>query len=329
MKKVAIVSSGGTISMKVDPKIQAAVPSLSVEELMVMVKGIEDYAKIETYDFSNVPSPFITPEDMMRLSIYVQSLLTREDISGVVITHGTDTLEETAYLLDLTIKSNKPVVITGSMRSSSELGYDGPANLAASIITAISDDAMGLGVLVCFNDELNCASEVVKVSSMSLSAFRTPILGPIGIVDNNQTIIYRSNIRRQFIGTNKVETKVDLIKCAAGMDSGFIDFSISRNVKGIVIEGLGRGNIPPKMVDGVKRAIEKDISVILVSRCFEGRVLDTYGYYGGGKELRNLGMIFGGTLSGQNARIKLMLALSVGDKSEYIRKIFEQGVYNF
>lgn len=327
MKKVAVVFNGGTISMKVDPRVQAAVPSLSGEEIMSMVTGIEKYAEIESHNFSNVPSPHVTPEVMMDLSKYIKDLLNREDIVGVVATHGTDSLEETAYLLDLTINSEKPVVVTGAMRSSSELGYDGPANLSASICTAISDEACGKGVLVCLNDELNCASEVTKANSMSLSAFKTPSFGPVGIVDNNQVIFYRDSLNKQHIDTETIETKVRLIKCVSGMDSSLIDFCINEGDRGIVIEGMGRGNVPPKMVDGIKRAIDKGIVVVLVSRCFEGRVLDTYGYNGGGKELRNLGVVFGDNLPGQKARIKLMLALGKTNDIEKVREIFEKGLY--
>lgn len=328
MKKVAIVFNGGTISMKVDPRVQAAVPSLSGEEIVAMVTGIEKYAYIESYNFSNVPSPFVTPNDMMKLSKYVKDLLDREDIDGVVVTHGTDSLEETAYLLDLTIQSDKPVVVTGAMRSSSELGYDGPSNLSAATCTAISEEARGKGVLVCMNGELNSASEVTKANSMSLSAFKSPGFGPLGIVDNNQVIFYRDNLTRHHIDTDIVESKVSLIKCVSGMDSRFIDFCIDQGDKGIVIEGMGRGNIPPKMVDGIKRALNKGVIVVLVSRCFEGRVLDTYGYTGGGKELRNLGVIFGDNLPGQKARIKLMLALGMTSNKEEIKEIFEKGLYN-
>lgn len=327
MKKVAVVFNGGTISMKIDPKIHAAVPSLSGEEIMSMVTGIEEFAKIESYNFSNVPSPHMSPDDMMELSFYIKKLLDREDIAGVVVTHGTDSLEETAYLLDLTINCNKPIIVTGAMKSSSELGYDGPANLSASICTAISEESKNFGVLVCLNGELNCANEVVKANSMSLNAFRTPGFGPIGIVDNNEILFYRNRVEKQYIDTNKVESHVDLIKCASGMDSSFLDFSIDRGAKGIVIEAMGRGNIPPLMVDGVKRALDKNIPVVLVSRCFEGRVLDTYGYHGGGKELKNMGVIFGDTLSGQKARVKLMLALGKTNDLNYIKDLFEEGHY--
>lgn len=328
MKKVAVVFNGGTISMKVDPRIQAAVPSLSGEEIMSMVTGIENYAEIESHNFSNVPSPHVTPDTMMSLSKYVKDLLERDDITGVVVTHGTDSLEETAYLLDLTIKNEKPVIVTGAMRSSSELGYDGPANLSASICTAISEEAKGKGVLVCLNDELNCASEVTKANSMSLSAFRSPAFGPVGIVDNNKVIFYRDTLNKEHIIGEKIENNVQLIKCVSGMDSKFIDFSIETGCKGIVIEAMGRGNIPPMMVDGVKRAIDKGVIVVVVSRCFEGRVLDTYGYTGGGKDLRNLGVIFGDNLPGQKARIKLMLLLGKTSDRLEIKKVFEKGLYS-
>lgn len=329
MKKVAVVFNGGTISMKVDPRLHAAVPSLTGDEIMRMVTGIEKFAEVESYTFSNVPSPHMSPKDMMDLSKYIKNLIEKPDIAGVVVTHGTDSLEETAYLLDLTLKTDKPIIVTGSMRSGSELGYDGPANLAASICTAISDEARGRGVLVCLNDELNCASEVTKANSMKLNAFQSPDFGPIGIVDNNEVIFYRDSLKKQHIETETIETKVDLIKCVSGLDSRLIRFCINEGDRGLVIEGMGRGNIPPDMVDGVREAIEKGIAVVLVSRCFEGRVLDTYGYHGGGKELRNMGVIFGDNLPGQKARIKLMLALSKTNNIEKVREIFEKGLYHY
>ncbi|MFA6939450.1 MAG: asparaginase, partial [Clostridiaceae bacterium] len=317
----------GTISMKVDERLKAAVPSLSSEEILSMVTGIERFAKIESYTFSNLPSPQMSPKDMIELSLYIKNILQRDDIDGVVVTHGTDSLEETAFLLDLTIRSSKPLVITGSMRSASELGYDGPANLSAAICTAISKGARNRGVLVCLNDEINCAHEVTKANSMSLNAFRSPSFGPIGIVDNNQVIFYRDNIKKEQILTDTIDDKVVLFKCVSGMDSSLIDYSLASGASGIVIEGMGRGNVPPNVVPGIKNAIEKNIPVVLVSRCYEGRVLDTYGYHGGGKELRKMGVIFADNLPGQKARIKLMLALSVTKDISIIKKMFEDGIY--
>ena len=322
MKKIAIIFNGGTISMKIDEKIKAAVPSLSAEEIMSMIPGVEEYAEIEAYTFSSMPSPHMTLETMLKLSKFTTELVEREDIDGVVITHGTDTLEETAYLLDLTVKTKKPVVVTGAMRSGSELGYDGPFNLATSICTAISDEAVGRGVLVCFNGELNSASEVTKANSMALNAFRTPNFGPIGIVDNDNVIFYRDANYSEKYDDSEIKKQVALIKCVVDMDSSYIDYLIEKGCGGIVIEALGRGNVPPKMVDGIKKATELNIPVVVVSRCFEGRVFESYGYEGGGKQLKDLGVIFGDTLPGQKARIKLILAINSGMNIHEIARAF-------
>ena len=322
MKKIAIIFNGGTISMKIDEKIKAAVPSLSAEEIMSMIPGVEEYAEIEAYTFSSMPSPHMTLETMLKLSKFTTELVEREDIDGVVITHGTDTLEETAYLLDLTVKTKKPVVVTGAMRSGSELGYDGPFNLATSICTAISDEAVGRGVLVCFNGELNSASEVTKANSMALNAFRTPNFGPIGIVDNDNVIFYRDANYSEKYDVSEIKKQVALIKCVVDMDSSYIDYLIEKGCGGIVIEALGRGNVPPKMVDGIKKATELNIPVVVVSRCFEGRVFESYGYEGGGKQLKDLGVIFGDTLPGQKARIKLILAINSGINIHEIARAF-------
>ena len=326
MKKIAVIFNGGTISMKVDEKLKAAVPSLSGEEIMSMVTGIEGYAEIESHTFSSFPSPHMTPEIMLDLSKLIKTFVSRNDIDGVVVTHGTDTLEETAFLIDLTVKTDKPIVITGAMRSGSELGYDGPANLSASICTAISEGAKGRGVLVCLNGDINCASEVTKTNSMSLDTFKTPNFGPIGMVDNNKAIFYRESTKRESFNIETLETNVSLIKCCAGMDSRFLNYCVESHDKGIVIEALGRGNVPKGMIPGIKNALSHGIPIVLVSRCFEGRVSDSYGYEGGGKQLREMGVIFGDTLPGQKARIKLMVALSALDSVEDIRALFEKGL---
>ena len=322
-KKVVVIFTGGTMSMKVDLRLNAAIPALSNEEIMAMVTNIEKFADVEILNFSKLPSPHITPKLMMDLSKLVKENLAREEISGVVVTHGTDTLEETAFLLDLTIKSEKPVVVVGSMRNGSELGYDGPSNLSSAICTAISDEARNKGVLVVMNNEVNAASEVTKTNTLSLNTFKSPEFGPLGIVDSDEVIFYRNISPSSHLETDKITCKVALIKTVAGLDSDIINYFIDSNYKGIVIEAFGRGNVPPTMVPGIQRAIKKNIPVILVSRCHTGRVLDTYGYLGGGKTLRDSGVIFGYNLPGQKARIKLMLALSVTDNMNKIKDIFE------
>ena len=326
-KKVAIVFTGGTISMTVDDKIGAAIPTLSGEQILSMVTNIDKVADIEVLNFDEIPGPHMTPEKLMDLKHYINDLLNREDISGVVVTHGTDSLEETAYFLDLVITSDKPVIVTGAMRSSSELGYDGPSNLSSSVCTAISEKAIGKGVLVVLNNEVLLASEVTKTDTLALNTFKSLSTGPLGIIDCNELVLYKNPDKRLIIDTDYVESKIALFKSGIGMDESFIHYAVDSGYKGIIVEAMGRGNIPPKMYNGIKYARSKDVPVVIVSRCHSGRVLDSYGYLGSGRDLRNIGCIFGGSLPGQKARIQLMLALGKTNDLNEIKDFFEKGIY--
>lgn len=326
-KKIAIVFTGGTISMTVDEKVGAAIPTLSGEQIMSMVTNIDKVAEIEILNFDEIPGPHITPERMMELKNYVNNLLAKDDIDGVVVTHGTDSLEETAYFLDLTITSAKPVIVTGAMRSSSELGYDGPSNLSSAVCTAISKEAVGKGVLVVLNNEAMLASEATKTNTLALNTFKALATGPLGVIDCNQLVLAKNVGPRTIIDTDNVESKVALFKAAVGMDAEFIKLATDNGYKGIIIEAMGRGNIPPHMFEGVKYARENNVPVVIVSRCHSGRVFDSYGYFGSGRDLRNIGCIFGGDLPGQKARIKLMLALGKTNDLNEIKDFFEKGIY--
>ena len=146
-------------------------------------------------------------------------------------------------------------------------------------------------------------------------------------MDNNRVIYYRSNDVRQVHNIDELVTDVDLIKTVAGMDSSYLNFLVDKGTRGIVIEAFGRGNVTPLMVEGIRNALSKNIHVVIVSRCYEGRVYGSYGYEGGGKHLRNMGVIFGDSLPGQKARIKLMVALSIYKDSADVREWFEKDLY--
>jgi len=324
--KIAMIFTGGTIAMKIDPDLHAAIPALNADEILSMIRNIEDLTDLDIINFANLPSPHITPDVMMDLYKLTKEKLMDDTITGVIITHGTDTLEETAYLLDLLLNTQKPVVIVGAMRNFSELGYDGSSNLSAAICTVLSPLSIGKGVLVVMNNEVNAASEVTKTNTLSLDTFKSPEFGPLGIVDNDEVIYYRNIISRQVIDSEIIEDKVGLIKCVPGMNSDIFDFYIEKNYKGLVIEALGRGNVPPAMVSGIEKSIKLGIPVVLVSRCNTGRVLYTYGYHGGGKHLRDLGVIFGGNLPGQKARIKLMVILGYSSELSKVKTLFESNI---
>lgn len=323
MKKVAIIFTGGTISMKVDPRLKAAIPSMSSEDIMSMVTNIDQVADLDIVEFGKYPGPHMTPEKMMELKQLVQKKLNQADICGVIVTHGTDNLEETAYLLDLTIEHEKPIIVVGAMRNGSEMGYDGPSNLAAAISTAVHPNSLKRGVLVVLNNEINAAREVTKTHTMSLNTFKSLEFGPIGIVDQEHVIYYREqSMPTIHIETNRIEADVHLIKVATGVDSRVLNFLVEEKVKGIVIEGMGRGNVPPMMTEGIKNALDHNIPVILVSRCPMGRLMGSYGYEGGGAQLEKLGVIFANTLNGQKARIQLMLAITISSDLNEIKQYF-------
>ena len=294
---------------------------------MSMVTNIDKVADIEVYNFDEIPGPHMTPEKMLNLRNFINDILLSDDISGVVVTHGTDSLEETAYFLDLTLDSPKPVIVTGAMRSSDELGYDGPSNLAAAVCTAISDEAYNKGVLVVLSNEVLLASEATKTNTLTLNTFKSLTCGPLGIIDCDKLVLSRDIVNRQTIVVDKVEPDVALIKSGVGMDESFIKFAADKGCKGIIIEAMGRGNIPPGMLKGVEYARGKNIPVVIATRCHSGRVFDSYGYLGSGRDLRNLGCIFAGDLPGQKARIKLMVALGKTNDLNELKDIFEKGIY--
>ncbi len=323
MKEILIVFTGGTFSMKIDEQTGGAVPRYSGEELMRKIPQANNLAKITCYDFGKYPGPHMTPELMLQLSKKIQELISTNKYSGVIVTHGTDTLEETAYLLDLTIKTSIPIVLIGSMKNSSEPDWDGPLNLLNAIHVCLNPNSRDLGVLVCLDGEINAASEVTKIFTEQIDSFRSLDFGALGFVQNGRVIFNRLPRKLETIEIDKIISDVDLLTVYAGMNEKFFKFSADSGVKGLVVEALGVGNVPPPAFEGIKYVVEKGIPVILVSRCPAGETLDIYGYPGAGKWLHQIGVIFAEYLNGQKARIKLMLALGKTNNYEELKRMFE------
>ncbi|MEP7272721.1 MAG: asparaginase [Acidobacteriota bacterium] len=321
--RLAIFFTGGTISMQIDTKSGGAIPALSGAEILARVPGLDAIARFETIDFARLPGPHMTPEKMFELARHVASKLHDSDIDGVVITHGTDTLEETAYLHGLVLSSDKPVVFVGAMRNSSELSWDGPSNLRSAVRVAAEPEAAGLGVLVVMNDQILSAAEATKTHTESTDTFQSRDFGPLGIVDKDRVIISRKPARMEHIQTSALDERVDLIRMTAGSDGRFVDHAVSDGARGIIIEGLGRGNVTVAALPAIERALTAGVVIIMTSRCARGRVLDTYAYEGAGRQLTRMGVILGGMLPGHKARIKLMLALGAGWDRDQIKGAFE------
>ncbi|MEX2583955.1 MAG: asparaginase [Gemmatimonadota bacterium] len=326
--KIALVTTGGTISMSRDADRGGAVPSLSGDEILARVPGWEQVAAVQVREFGRYPGPHMTIERMWSLRAEVRRAA-NDGVTGVVITHGTDTIEETAYLLDRSLDVGIPVVITGAMRNISELSWDGPANLMAALRVAVTAEARERGVMVVMDERIVQGSEVVKTHTDEFGTFQSPNWGPLGIVDKGSVLFYRDSRRKPSVDPPAPATPVDLVKVVAGADSRLIEASLDSGAKGIVVEALGRGNVPPEVVPGIRRWTSEGRPVVITSRSLRGRVLDTYAYAGGGHELREMGVIFGDHLTGQQARIEVMLALGGTDRSiDAIRRSIEAGRYD-
>lgn len=328
VKTILVIFTGGTISMQIDPALGAAVLSLGGDEILSAVSHLAPHIRTRTLDYCMLPGPHVTPEIMWDLAQVTERHLSDPLVDGVVITHGTDTLEETAYFLELCLNSEKPVVLTGAMRNASELGFEGPANLRDAIMVAACPGARGLGVLVVMNENILAAAEATKTHTEEAGTFQSPNFGPLGVVDMGKVLLYRRPIFRETLTGAALGGRVDLFKIYAGADDRFIRYAVDMGAEGLVVEALGRGNVPPAVVPGVEYALAKGLPVVITSRALRGRVLDTYGYEGAGKRLRQLGVIFADTLNSQKARIKLMLLLGVTKAPQQIRRHFEEGHYD-
>jgi L-asparaginase len=317
-----VLFTGGTISMKIDPETGAAVPAMSGEEIVAQVRGLKKEAHLTLEDYARLPGPHVTPEWMWRLRQRVAEVAARPDVDGIVLTHGTDTIEETAYLLELTVETPKPIVFCGAMRTISEPGWDGPANLMAAVRTAAHPASGGRGVLVTIGDVVHSAAEVTKWHTLSVISFRSP-RGPAGVMDRGEVVYHRPPFRHPPLQPRELVTAVDLHTMAAGVDDGLLRASLARGARGLVLEATGCGNVPPPAMPGVRAAVEARVPVVMVSRCPEGRVSPAYGYEGGGQQLRQLGVIFAPELPGQKARIKLMVALGCDAGVDAVRRAFD------
>ena len=235
---------------------------------------------------------------------------------GVVITHGTDTLEETAFFLDTTIGDQIPIVVTGAMRSSNELGSDGLYNFESAIRVASCDEAIGKGVLVVMNDEIHSARYVTKTHTTNVATFRTPTLGPIGLVTKHRILFMQELLDSTRLDISSVNGTIPIVKAYAGMQGDLLEALAHAKVDGLVIEALGAGNLPPQALTALKKLLIQKIPVILVSRCFNGIAEPVYDYEGGGKELADMGVIFCNSINSQKARLKLLIALNYGLKEQ-------------
>ena len=319
---VTYIATGGTIAMKRDAESKAPVPAVEGQDLLNEVEGLNQYARVEVDNFSNTPSVGFGPAEWVALHQRVSQALDRPEVAAVIVSHGTDTMEETAYFLDLTLDSSKPVILFGAQRNASEKDSDGPRNLFNAVRVGVSDDARDKGVMIVMNHQISAARDVTKTHTTDINSFQSGNNGFLGRVDDDQVMFDRSPARRRHIAlqagrqadrqANRKKgslCRVDIVAMYGGADDLMMQAAINAGAKGIVIQALGAGNVNSTLFVAIREAIEAGVKVVIASRVPKGRVQPIYGYQGGGQSLAEIGAVFADDLSPQKARILLMLAL--------------------
>jgi len=313
LPKVVIVTTGGTIAMKYDAASGGVVPALSGADLIEAVPGLDRIARIETVEFSNIDSSQMTPDLWRDLSARVDDILARADVQGVVVTHGTDTMEEGAFFLETSLQSTKPVVFVGAMRSASDLGPDGPANLYNAVLQASSAQNADWGVTVTMNQFINSARHVRKDETTNVQTFDSGEYGYLGYIVDGRIIRFNDRLKTTKLPLPAQLPEVRLFTTYAGDDGSPIRHAVDRGAKGLVIESLGAGNVNRQVFDAITYALARKVPVVVASRVRFGGVYPLYGDEGGGSSLVKAGAYLAGDLSAHKARLLLMIALAQPD----------------
>lgn len=335
LPRVRLVATGGTISNRTGGRLTA-------EELVQSMPGLDRYVRPEYEQFTNLASSQLTLDQWLGLARRLNELDADRGLGGLVVTSGTDTLEELAYFLNLTVRTEKPVVVVGSMRNPSTLGYEGAANLLEGFRVAASPDAKGKGVLVVLNDEINAAREVTKTDALRLSTFQSRPYGVLGVVDADRVVFYRSGVKRHTaksefdIAAVTALPRVDVIMTYQGASGDLIRAAVDAGAKGIVIATAGAGATSGTQLDGINYALKHGVPVVTTTRTGSGRIAPFQGRGGRGggadpganpngptpDELRR--RIAGEDLTPVKARVLLMVALTKTSDPAELQRIFSE-----
>ena len=321
---VTIVTTGGTISSKYDTRGGENVPAASAEELVASVPELGSAAQVRVVEHSNVTSDVLETSTAFGLRDRLRGILADEETAGAVITHGTATMEETAYLLDLTLGGEKPVVITGAMRNAVARDADGPRNIFYAAKIAADPEARGRGVLVALDGEIFAARDVIKVHSQRPHAFASRDGGPIGVVSDEGVFFHYRPERRLHFEVDAVKENVQFLTVTQGVNDLLVRACIREGVDGIVVEGVGAGNVNVPFYHALCDALAAGIPVVMGVRIFAGAPHRAKAHAGSFRSLLERGAISAGYLSGIKARILLMVALAHTQDLGELQDIFER-----
>jgi L-asparaginase len=313
---IHLLFTGGTISMRRDAAAGGNVPAHAGEALVEFTPGLEQLGEFRLENWAMLPACHLGPERLWELRERVSAIAEAGDVRGIVITHGTDTLEETAYLLDRTLSPDIPVVLTGAMHTSSDSDWDGPVNLLDAARVAASKEGRGRGVLVVFCHKVFTGRTAVKVHATALDAFDAPHGRPIGSVDGDRVQFRERLLRNDSMSSRRLRAaglaaRVALVPTIVGDDGSHLDL-VRPHYQGLVLEAFGSGNVPPGVVPAVARWLEDRKPVVLASRCPFGSVTPLYAFDGGGSQLVEMGVLPAGPRTPSQARMELTIALSAG-----------------
>jgi L-asparaginase len=319
--KVALITTGGTIST-VDRGL-GAVPQSGGVELLRMLGDASRGIDVETIEFARIPGCEMTPPRMCELAEAAEHALARDEIAGVVVTHGTDTIEESAFVSHLTVKSAKPVVFTGSMRTGSELSFDGPRNLLDALKVAAWPRAAGIGTMLVMNEQIHAARFVTKGNGAFVGALHSPACGPLGRIYNGAPMLFMIPAAARRMLTPRIATGVAIVRALSGDTESLREALARPSLRGMVIEGFGSGRVPSSWCAPLEAALERGVTIVLASRTGAGAIGDSYGYGGSASNLLKAALIAAHELPGHKARLELMLALGNGLGPHAIRDLFE------
>ncbi|MEG0471315.1 MAG: asparaginase [Solibacillus sp.] len=310
-KKVVLITTGGTIASTRNDKNKLESGKLNGNAILSMCQ-LENEMDIELIDLYQIPSMHMTFEHLNLLNTAVHQVFEDASVSGIVITHGTDSLEETAYFLELTVNDERPIIVTGSQKSPEDIGTDVYSNLRNSLLVASSEKGKNIGTCVVFNEQILHSKYVKKIHSSSINGFGAIGYGMLGYIDNDEVVIYQKPTQREFYAIQSSYPNVEIIYAYLGASSILLNALYEAQVDGVVLIGAGRGQVVPAMMDPIERLCSNGTKVVLTTATEEGRVFPTYDYVSSANNLKDIGVVMGGDFDPKKARIKLMLMLANG-----------------